>query len=765
MSYAKKALAVASALLMGAPTAFADTISGTDFESGSLSGWNIGSQTGTLSNGTITGNGTGVTAVNGSVTFSAPSHPAVGSPTKQDGSPNPYYQPEVSPINWTFSPYGTSGAALQPIGSITFDSATSALGLTSAENQAIKTKLQQDQKASGLGDPNPTNAAWITQNVNLDAGKVYTMSWNYIGTDYVPFNDGSITSLVYQGTGSTPVVTVNNYVQNYALLGFTNPGTGDYSTGTYGSTGWQNSTYQVDVTGAYLLGFAVFNLGDTSLSPVLLVDSQPGTTLANGQPFGAVAPNNPNAPTTPTTPSTPTVTGTTTTDQVSTSTSISNVVATSQVTYNVSNLDSNGYGVVQNYTDTVETTTPVTTTTTTTTPVTVTTYSDGSTTTSNGTPVVTTSTSNGSSSTQVTATILNHTSTTAPSISSAIAASQTLPAVTTKAYNFEASEPSGKQKIKKQTVTTVTTPMVTTTTTIPVTTTVYADGTTTVTNGNSSYSYAYSENVAVSDSYDYYFGRVDQLEVLDGINDGINGLLNHEPTTGKQRLRVFENNRFVQSYSADGYTADSKIFGGGFEFDATKGWTVGVQYNRININLNGVDSRTQQNKDHFGVFSEVRGNTLTLNTNAAIANSNYKYNRNVEGVFNNAGETTGSEWWVSNRLYWHLHKAVKPFVGYIVQNVNRNAYTETGSIQSARSVEAVQNTTHIGEAGLKLETRFGGKKRDLFGVSVEGAYGTDNSYGVSAEVDYKEMLIVEASHGVNNGVTNNSIAGKVKFKF
>jgi hypothetical protein len=765
----QKALAAASALLLGVPTAaLADTISNTDFEGGSLSGWNIGSQTGTLTNGTITGNGTGVTLINGSVTFNAPSHPAVGSPTKQDGSPNPYYAPAVTPTTWTFSPYGTAGAALQPTGNVTFDAATSALGLTSAENQAIKTKLQQDQQASGLGNPNPTNAAWITQSVNLDAGTIYTMSWNYIGTDYVPFNDGSITSLVYQGTGSTPVVTVNNYVQNYALLGFTNPGTGDYSTGTYGSTGWQNSTYQVDVTGAYLLGFAVFNLGDTALSPVLLVDSQPGTTLANGQPFGAVAPNNPNAPTvnpTPPTPPAPTVTETSTTDQVTTSTSTSNVVVTSQVTYNVSSLDTDGYGTVQNYTDTVETTTPVTTTTTTTTPVTTTTYSDGSTTTSNGTPVVTTSTSNGTSSSQVTATVLNYTSTIAPSVSSTIAASQTLPAVTTKAYNFEASESGGKQQIKKQTVTTVTTPMVTTTTTTPVTTTVYADGTTTAIDGTPTYTYTSSESVAVSDSYNYYFGRIDQLEVLDGINDGINGLLNHEPTAGKQRLRVFENNRFVQSYNADGYTADSKIFGGGFEFDATKGWTVGFQYNRVNINLNGVDSSTQQNKDHFGVFSELRGNTLTLNTNAAIVNSNYKYNRNVEGVFNNAGETTGSEWWVSNRLYWHLHKAVKPFVGYTVQNVKRNAYNETGSPESARSVGEFNQTTHIGEAGLKLETRFGGKKKDLFGVSVEGAYGTDNSYGVAAEVDYKEMLIVEASHGVNNGVTNNSVAAKVKFRF
>ena len=50
-------------------------------------------------------------------------------------------------------------------------------------------------------------------------------------------------------------------------------------------------------------------------------------------------------------------------------------------------------------------------------------------------------------------------------------------------------------------------------------------------------------------------------------------------------------------------------------------------------------------------------------------------------------------------------------------------------------------------------------------MSVEGAYATDNSYGVTASVDYKELLFVEGSHGVDNGVTNNSIAGKVKFRF
>ena len=138
----------------------------------------------------------------------------------------------------------------------------------------------------------------------------------------------------------------------------------------------------------------------------------------------------------------------------------------------------------------------------------------------------------------------------------------------------------------------------------------------------------------------------------------------------------------------------------------------------------------------------------------------YNYNRTVEGVFNNAGETQGQEWWVTNRLYVHVAKWLKPFLGYTVKNVQRDGYTESGSIQSARTVEALNQTTHVGEAGLKIEKRLG-----KFGVSVDGAYGTDNSYGVTAAINYNEFLFVEGSHGVSDGVTTNSIAGKVKFRF
>ena len=265
------------------------------FEDGTLTGWSRGSQTGTLGS-SITGNGTGVTVFTGSRTFT------------------------YGASSWTFSPNNATYAVLlQPKGEQTFTQATSALGLSGTQTSQITQMLSSQASTTGLGQGNPTDAAWITREVQLTAGITYTMSWNYMATDYVPYNDGSITSLVPVSVASTPVITVNNFEQSYALLGFTNQGTGDYSTGSYGSTGWQMSTYEVSVSGTYKLGFTSFNLDDQGLPPVLMIDDAIGTTLscnqagASCQTFGAVPPNNETAPTAPPTTTTTSTTTTTTT--------------------------------------------------------------------------------------------------------------------------------------------------------------------------------------------------------------------------------------------------------------------------------------------------------------------------------------------------------------------------------------------------------------------------------------------------------------------
>jgi len=328
------------------------------------------------------------------------------------------------------------------------------------------------------------------------------------------------------------------------------------------------------------------------------------------------------------------------------------------------------------------------------------------------------------------------------------------------------SENGGKQTLNFDAATTVTATTVTTTTTTPVTTDTYSDNSTVVTNGTPVVTTSTASQDAVSHQYADFSGRIDQLEVLDGISGSLNGLLDHEPITNhKKRFRVFDNTRFAQSYNADGYQASSTAFGGGFEYDLTKGWTAGAHYNDLYTEMLGVDSLSHLKRQHVGVFNSFHGRDIALVTNAGASQDKYDYARTLEYTFANWGKTEGQQWWIHNRLYVNNSGWFKPFVGYTVSNVKRNAYTETGSPESARVVDAVDRTSHVGEAGLKLETRFGGKKHDVFGISVDGSYSTDNSYGVTGSLDYKEVLFVEGSYGVADGVTTNSVAGKVKFRF
>lgn len=229
------------------------------FESGTTANWTISNGTGTEKTSGWSDNGEGVQTTKGVSN----------------------YQPGGGKT-WSITPYGTWMMSIQAGGdSPTFDAASASLGLTTTQVQDLKTFLQNQG-----GNSNPTNASWSKRTVTLTAGKVYVVAWQYMSTDYVPFNDGSMMTL----TGPS-LPKLNNENKNYALLGFTNPGTGNYSTDSYGATGWQLATIEVTVSGDYTLGFASFNLGDTALSPILFVDDLQGTTTLNGTVFQPIPPN------------------------------------------------------------------------------------------------------------------------------------------------------------------------------------------------------------------------------------------------------------------------------------------------------------------------------------------------------------------------------------------------------------------------------------------------------------------------------------------
>ena len=683
------------------------------------------------------------------------------------------------PSSYGFTTLATpaqGAAAGAPAVTVTGTSTTNQVTTSSSSSTRTETSYVTRNVSSTDADGNPVVSTYTdTITTTIPVTTTTTTTTPVTTTTY---SDGTSTS-----TNGTPVVTTSSVdgTRTSAVTSTSLDSTAVTAPVTTTSSSVSNTTATRTVT-------RVVNTVDADGNPVArtytdtILDTTPvttvvttvtpttTTTLANGST--SVTPGNgtsssasTNGQTTSSVVSTSLDSTAVTRTVTSSSTATSATTATRTVRRTVTDTDAAGNPRVRSYTDTILDTTPVITTTTTSTPVTTTYNADGSTAVAQGTSSSSSSSVNGTVSSSVIATALDATAITRPSAVFSSAQSTTLPVLRVTQTDHTASEDKGVQKIARHYETTTVTPMVTTIVTTPVTTTSYSNGTETVSNGSPSTAYQLWNNVTISHAYDALFGRIDQLEVLDNMSNAINGLLNHEPSRTKERLRVFENNRFIQSYNGDGYSADSKVFGGGFEFDVTKGWTVGYQYNNVNINLRGVDSNASQVKNVHGIFNVFDGNTFSLNTNAAIADSKYNYSRTVEGVFNNTGSTTGNEWWVSNRLYMHVTKWLHPFFGYTVSNVRRNAYNETGSIQSARSVAEFNQTTHVGEAGVKLETRFGGKKHDLFGISVDGSYGTDNSYGVTGSLDYKEVLFVEGSYGVADGVTTNSVAGKVKFRF
>lgn len=142
--------------------------------------------------------------------------------------------------------------------------------------------------------PHITNSSYIYKDITLAAGDEFTMAWNYVAIDYTPFNDASIVTMVNQTDASKPAMINGRYAET-VILGATVPGTANYTTGSYGSTGWQTVRFKATVAGTYRMGFVTFNLDDTSYSPILYVDDTIGTTLLNGSTFTPVG-QDPNAP-------------------------------------------------------------------------------------------------------------------------------------------------------------------------------------------------------------------------------------------------------------------------------------------------------------------------------------------------------------------------------------------------------------------------------------------------------------------------------------
>jgi hypothetical protein len=592
---------------------------------------------------------------------------------------------------------------LQPNSIANYSTMTTALGLSSASITALN-----GQVASTGGSI--TSGAWIAKDFTFAAGTTFKMAWVYTSTDYVPFNDGSLASLVNKNSATT-FGTINGVSAQYILLGATNPGTGNYSTGSYGSTGWQQINYNIATAGDYKVGFAVFNQGDTSLSPVLFVNDNLGTVNKNGTLFGAVASNDPTMPSGPSTPTpTPpavTVTSETTTNSVTTSSVNGTPAVTTAVAYGatataIDLANSRGAQTAQKLTvtqtTTVTNTTPVTvtyttttpvTTTTTTTPVTVTNYSDGTSQTTNGTATVTVATTN---------------------------------TVTSNSVNGLEIDQTQNNK----------------------------DYATRVDMYNELKSANSMVNLAMNS---------DPLS-RSSVNEGRISLRNGTDTD------FYVTGIGARSNTANTYSSKTGIVGFGYEKLIDPTLLVGIQYNRSNTTMSGDEAGGSFNKDMVGLYAVKTIDDWIVKGDVGVAANQYNAYHTLNALaLGNSSNVNGQDQWVSVRGYTPDVDGFRPFIGARVERNKINGVTESGSAVSAMTYDPTTTKTYSGEAGVAYYKHFDNK----WSLGAEAGQTTQNVKTIMGTASYKTTdntsVLLKVGTQMKDSVVNNSAQAYLRVAF
>ena len=169
----------------------------------------------------------------------------------------------VPPVTYTISAAGTTMAQLISSGS-SIGAIEVGLGLSSGTLQALNT------------NPNGgtlTDGSALYQTFTANAGDTISFAWNYVATDYIPFNDPAYAILI--GSSADVQVLASIHGQGVAV-------------GTSGNSGWINYNATFASSGTYTLAFVTTNDKDTILDSVLHIDATAGSCVPNCPPLNEV---------------------------------------------------------------------------------------------------------------------------------------------------------------------------------------------------------------------------------------------------------------------------------------------------------------------------------------------------------------------------------------------------------------------------------------------------------------------------------------------
>lgn len=154
---------------------------------------------------------------------------------------------------WTIGSNLTTMAQLNP--SLAIADIEDGLGLTAGTLNAYNTNANGGSLTDG---------AAIFQSFSATAGDTISVAWDYVATDYIPFNDPAY-AIIFNPDGTTSI-TVLASIHGLGI-----------AVGTSGHSGWQTFSDTLTQTGTFKIALVTTNDKDTILDSVLFVDNGPGT--------------------------------------------------------------------------------------------------------------------------------------------------------------------------------------------------------------------------------------------------------------------------------------------------------------------------------------------------------------------------------------------------------------------------------------------------------------------------------------------------------
>jgi hypothetical protein len=129
------------------------------------------------------------------------------------------------------------------------------------------------------------------------------------------------------------------------------------------------------------------------------------------------------------------------------------------------------------------------------------------------------------------------------------------------------------------------------------------------------------------------------------------------------------------------------------------------------------------------------------------------------------GSASGTDVWVSNRLYTPDTNGFRPYAGVRVEKNSRGAVTETGSALTAMSYNGVNTTKTIGEAGVRYEAEV----NDTVNVLAEAGRTTNDitsiKVGASFTPEKNVLGTITVGQQRQNGVVNSVAQAMLKWMF